>query len=162
MLCEIWFAGMDNRSEWMYRMKRMELQYLVHVRKFVAAAKAHRESLNWTTTICPCSHCMNMRAHVDSEVQSHFIRFGFVKNYTVWNFHGEKVDATSGASGGNSSSSTTVNADHVGRQPASSSSSSAASNDNARDYITMEDLFQDMAADDDGGGDADEEAVDGS
>ena len=114
MLCGIRFAGMDNRSEWMYQMKRMEPQYLVHVRKFVAAVKAHRESLNRMTTICPCSHCMNMRAHVDSEVQSHFIRFGFVKNYTVWNFHGEKVDATSGASGGNSSSSTMVNADHVG------------------------------------------------
>ena len=153
---------MDNRSEWMYQMKRMEPQYLVHVRKFVAAVKAHHESLNWTTTICPCSHCMNMRAPIDSKVQSHLIRFGFIKDYTVWTFHGEKVDATGGASGGNSSSPTTVNADHVGRQPTSSSSLAAASNDNARDYITMEDLFQDMAADDDGGGDADEEAVDGS
>jgi len=83
MLFGIWFAGMDNRSEWMYQMKRMEPQYLVHVRKFIVAAKAHRESLNWTTTICPCFHYMNMRAHVDSEVQSHLIRFGFVKDYTV-------------------------------------------------------------------------------
>ena len=105
---------MDNRSEWMYRMKRMEPQYLVHVRKFVAAAKAHRECLNRTTTICPCSHCMNMRAHINSEVQSHLIRFGFIKDYTVWTFHGEKVDATGGASRGNSSSSTMVNVEHVG------------------------------------------------
>jgi hypothetical protein len=30
---------------------------------------------------------------------------------------------------------------------------------NARDYITMEDLFEDMAADNDGGGDGDEDAV---
>ena len=102
---------------------------------------------------------MNMRAHADSEVQSHLIRFGFVKDYTVWAFHGEKVDATGGASGGNSSSSTTVNADHVGQQPASSSSSAAASDDNARDYIMIEDLFQDMVADDDSGGDVDEEAI---
>jgi hypothetical protein len=35
----------------------------------------------------------------------------------------------------------------------------AASDDNARDYITMEDLFEDMAADDDGGGDGDEDAA---
>ena len=103
-----------DRSEWMHRWSRLEPQYLVHVRKFVVAVKTHRESLNRTTTICPCSHCMNMRAHVDSEVQSHFIRFGFVKNYTVWNFHGEKVDATSGASRGNSSSLTMVKADYVG------------------------------------------------
>ena len=74
---------MDNRSKWMYRMKRMESQYLVHVRKFVAAAKAHRESLNQTTTICPCSHYMNMRAHVDNELQSHLIRSGFIKDYMI-------------------------------------------------------------------------------
>ena len=109
MLCGIRFAGMDNRYELMYRMKRMEPQYLVHVRKFVAAAKTHCQSLNRTTTIYPCSHCMNMRAQADSEVQSHLIRFGFIKDYTVWTFHDEKVDVTGGASGGNSSSSTTVN-----------------------------------------------------
>ena len=72
---------MDYRSEWMYRMKRMELQYLVHVRKFVAAVKTHYESLNRMTTICMCSHCMNMRAHEDSVVQSHLIRIGFVMDY---------------------------------------------------------------------------------
>jgi hypothetical protein len=101
-----------------------------------------------------------MKAHKDSELQSHLIRFGFVKDYIVWTFHGEKVvDATVGdASRGNSTLSTTVNAEHVGRQPASSSVV-AASDDNARDYITMEDLFEDMAADDDGGGDGDEDAA---
>ena len=114
MLFGIWFAGMDNRFEWMCQMKRMEPQYMVHVRKFIAAAKAHRESLNRMTTICLCSHCKNMRAHTDNEVQCHLIRFGFVKDYTVWTFHGEKVDVTGGASRGNSPSSTTVNAKHVG------------------------------------------------
>jgi hypothetical protein len=39
MLCGIRFAGMDNRTEWMYWMKRMEPQYLVHVRKFIAPKK---------------------------------------------------------------------------------------------------------------------------
>jgi hypothetical protein len=34
-----------------------------------------------------------------------------------------------------------------------------ASDDNARDYITMENLFEDMATDDDGGGDGDEDAA---
>jgi hypothetical protein len=78
----------------------------------------------------------------------------------VWTFCDEKVvDAIVGdASGGNSTSSTTVNAEHVGRQP-TSSSAAATSDDNARDYITMENLFQDMAVDDDGGGDGDEDAA---
>ena len=82
-----------DRSEWMYRWSRLEPQYLVHVRKFVAAAKSHRESLNQMTTICPCSHYMNMRDHEDSVAQSHLIRFDFVKDYTIWTFHGKKVHA---------------------------------------------------------------------
>ena len=103
---------------------------------------------------------MNMRAHEDSVVQSHLIRFGFIKDYTIWTFHGQKVDTTGGASGRNSSSLTMINADHVGWQPDSSSAGAAATgDDNFRDYITMEDLFQDMAADDDGGGDGDEDAI---
>jgi hypothetical protein len=89
---------------------------VVHIRRFIAVAKAHRQSLDRTTTTCPCSHCKNIKAHADSDVQSHLIRFGFVKDYTVWTFHGEKVvDATVGdASRGNSTSSMTVNAKHVG------------------------------------------------
>jgi hypothetical protein len=81
---------MVDRSEWMYRWSRVDdLRYLDQVRKFVAAAKTHCESLNRTTTICSCSHCKNMRAHEDGTVQSHLVRFGFVEDYTVWTFHGE-------------------------------------------------------------------------
>jgi L-rhamnose isomerase len=76
------FADME-RSEWMYQIKRMEPQYLVHVKKFVAAAKAHHLSLDWTTTIYPCFKCENMKAHADNKVKSHLIRFGFVNDYTV-------------------------------------------------------------------------------
>jgi hypothetical protein len=103
-----------------------------------------------------------MKAHKDSEVPSHLIRYGFVKDYMVWTFHGEKVvDATVGnAFGGNSMSSMTVNAELVGRQPASSLAPAASDdNDNARDYITIEDLFEDIGADNDGGGASDEDAA---
>jgi hypothetical protein len=90
-----------------------------------------------------------MKAHADNEVKSHLIRFGFVKDYTVWTFHGEKdVDATTTTTMGDASrektsSSTTVNAEHVGREPAASSSSvaAAAPSDDTRDYITMDDFF---------------------
>ena len=47
-----------------------------------------------------------MRAHEDNVVQSHLIRFGFIKDYTVWTFYSKKVDASGGALGGSSSSST--------------------------------------------------------
>ena len=99
-----------------------------------------------------------MKGHTDNEVQFHLIGFGFVKDYTVWNYHGEKeVDATIGdASEGNLTSSTI---EHVGWQFASSSTARATSDDNIHDYITMEDLLQDMSANDDGGGDGDEDAA---
>jgi hypothetical protein len=101
----------------MYWIKRMEPQYLVHVKKFVVAVKAHRLSLGRTTSICPCSKCKNMKAHADSEVKSHLIRFSFVNDYMVWTFHGEKaVDATTtttvaDASREKTSSSTMINAE---------------------------------------------------
>jgi len=74
-----------DRSEWMYGMNRvLDLWYLVEVRKFIAAAKAHRERSKWTTTICPCSHCKNLTAFTnDGTVQSHLIQFGFMEGYTV-------------------------------------------------------------------------------
>jgi hypothetical protein len=90
MLVSIWFADM-LRSEWMYQIKRMELWYLVHVRKFVAVAKAHHLSLGRTTTIYPCSKCTKMKAHADNEVKSHLIRFGFVKDYMSGLFMAKKM-----------------------------------------------------------------------
>jgi len=56
---------------------------LGHVRKFVATTKAHRQSLDRTTTICLCSRCKNMKGHADSEVQFYLIGYGFVKDYMV-------------------------------------------------------------------------------
>jgi hypothetical protein len=59
-----------------------------------------------------------MKAYKDGTVQSHLIRFGFMKDYTVWTLHDERVDVSGGASSGVSSSSTTaalpVNQDPVG------------------------------------------------
>jgi hypothetical protein len=44
---------MLDRSEWMYQLDRVnDLRYLAEVRKFVVAARTHRESLKRTTTIC--------------------------------------------------------------------------------------------------------------
>jgi hypothetical protein len=76
------------------------------------------------------------------------IRHGFVKDYTVWKYHGEEADPSAiGASGGNSS---TVN--EGGQQ--SSSSTAAASGDSAkRDYININDLLENIAADNDDGED---------
>ena len=60
-----------------------DLTFLQYVRKFVAAVKKHRESLGRERTICPCNRCHNKLAQEDSVVQSHLIRYGFVKDYTI-------------------------------------------------------------------------------
>jgi hypothetical protein len=83
------------------------------------------------------------------------VRFGFVKDYTVWTFHGEKVNLSGGASGGNSSTMPTavpMNADHVQEPISSSSAASAGNSEGGHDYITIEDIFDEMANDDDSGG----------
>jgi hypothetical protein len=87
-----------------------------------------------------------MKAYKDGTVQSHLIRFGFVKDYTVWTLHGERVDVSGGALSGVSSSSTTatllVNQDPVGAPVPPSAAAAPAENDNsARDYITVEDIL---------------------
>lgn len=127
----------------MYSLNRVaDPRYLAEVRKFVAAARSHRESLNRTTIICPCSHCKNNLGHPDMMVQSHLIRFGFVKDYTVWTFHGERANDVSGKADGGQSSSTTTTAVPVNPAPPAGSE-----NDGVHDYITVEDVFQSMAGD---------------
>jgi hypothetical protein len=77
-------------------------------------------------------------------VQSHLIRHGFVKDYTVCKYHDEEADpSATGASRGNSS---TVN--DGGQQPSASTSGDSANDD----YINIQDLFKEMVDDNDGGG----------
>jgi hypothetical protein len=77
-------------------------------------------------------------------VQSHLIQHGFVKDYTIWKYHGEEADpSATGASGGNSS---TVN--DGGQQPSASTGGDSAN----CDYINIPDLFKEMADNNDGGG----------
>jgi hypothetical protein len=86
--------------------------------------------------------------------QSHLIRYGFIKDpkYTMWKYHDEKDPSVAGASGGTSSTTSMAAVNDGGQQP---SAVAASGDDNvSRDYITMNDLLQDMA-DDDGGGDGD-------
>lgn len=90
-----------ERSQWMYNTSRPAPSYVKGVIKFVDNARKHALSVNRKVIICPCSHCKNELAQIDSgEVHYHLIRWGFVQGYTVQKFHGEQ-DATA-ASGGTS------------------------------------------------------------
>jgi hypothetical protein len=83
-------------------------------------------------------------------VQSHLVRYGFVKDYTVWKYQGEAYPSATGASGGNSSTTSMAAVVNDGGQQ--SSSATAGDDSVNHDYIIISDLLQDME-DNDGGGD---------
>jgi hypothetical protein len=132
-----------DKENWMYKTSRLDLSFLKNVRKkFISFAQKHRQSLGRDRMICPCNDCKNRLAQEDNVVQSHLVRYGFIKDakYIVWKYHGEKDPSVADAPAENSSS---VN---DGRQ---GTSSAAGDDDNAkREYITMSDLLQDMGDDD--------------
>jgi hypothetical protein len=131
--------------EWMYKTSRVEQAYLDHVTKFIATTKRHHLSLKWEHMICLCKSCKNLLAYKDDTVKSHLARYSFVKDYTIWKFHGEAEDLRAGASrGGNSSTAmtATVNVEQQTSLVAVGGHDNAATSDNAdRDYITMDDLL---------------------
>ena len=77
-----------DREEWMYKLPRVgnDLSFLHHVRNFVAAAKKHE---SWST---PFVRAIAARTNFSRNImwfQSHLIWQDFVKDYTIWKFHGE-------------------------------------------------------------------------
>jgi hypothetical protein len=79
---------------WMYDLARIDPMYLKNVCPFVEEAKRHANKQNKNDIFCPCVDCENKIAWPDSKVvQSHLIKRGFKRNYTVWIKHGE-IDNT--------------------------------------------------------------------
>jgi hypothetical protein len=135
----------------------MDLAFLGNVRKrFMPVAQKNRLSLDRNYMICPCNHCKNQLAEEDNVMQSHLLRYGFIKDpkFLVWKQHGEKEPSFADSSLGNSLTTSRAVANDGGQQP--SAGATAASGDNAsHDYITMADMLEDVADDDgDGNGDS--------
>jgi hypothetical protein len=77
----------------MYDLARIDLMYLENVRQFVEEAKSYAIRQNINVIFCPCFDCENKIAWSDSKVvQSHLIKKGFERNYTIWTEHGEIDD----------------------------------------------------------------------
>jgi hypothetical protein len=75
-----------DRDDWMYKASRLDLSFLENVRKkFLPFAQKHHLSLGRDRMICPCNDCKNWLAQADNMVQSHLLRYGFIKDpkYTV-------------------------------------------------------------------------------
>jgi hypothetical protein len=78
----------------MYDLARIDPVYLENVCQFVEEAKMPANSQNKNNIFCPCVDCENKITWPDSKVvQSHLIKRGLKRNYTVWIKHGE-IDNT--------------------------------------------------------------------
>jgi hypothetical protein len=77
----------------MYDLARIDPMYLENIHQFVEEAKRHANNQNKNDIFCPCVDCENKIACPDSKVvQSHLIKIGFKRNYTIWTKHGEIDD----------------------------------------------------------------------
>jgi hypothetical protein len=78
---------------WMYDLARIDPMYLENVQQFVQEAKRHANRQNKNDIFCPCVDYENKIAWPDPKIiQSHLIKRGFKRNYTLWTKHGEIDD----------------------------------------------------------------------
>jgi hypothetical protein len=73
-----------NRA-WMYDLTRIDPMYLENVCLFVEEGKRNANRQNRNDIFCPCVDFENKITWLDSKiVQSHLIKRGFKRNYTIW------------------------------------------------------------------------------
>jgi hypothetical protein len=78
---------------WIYDLASIDPIYLENVHPFVEEAKRHANRQNKNDIFCPCVDYENKIAWPDAKViQSHLIKRGFKRNYTLWTKHGEIDD----------------------------------------------------------------------
>ena len=76
---------------WMYNWPRIERPYRNEVDKFIETAKKDAITKQVKGICCPCKNCKNMKVWTDpTDIRSHLIVAGFVKDYSVWIHHGEQ------------------------------------------------------------------------
>ncbi|WVZ53439.1 hypothetical protein U9M48_004382 [Paspalum notatum var. saurae] len=76
---------------WMYNWPRMERPYRDEVDKFIEAAKKDAITKQVKGICCPCKNCKKMKVWTDpTDIRSHLIVAGFVKDYSIWIHHGKQ------------------------------------------------------------------------
>jgi hypothetical protein len=78
---------------WMYDLARINPMYIENVHQFIEEAKRHANRQNKNDIFCPYVDCENKIAWLDPKVvQSHLIKRGFKRNYTLWTKYDEIDD----------------------------------------------------------------------
>ncbi|KAK1377006.1 hypothetical protein POM88_033199 [Heracleum sosnowskyi] len=92
---------MDNNRSWMYQRTDnrglLNDSFVVGLEEFMNHVISQPSSFNGMNINCPCTKCKFIR-HWDAQtVKLHLLKKGFVKNYYVWNRHGEPYIARESA-----------------------------------------------------------------
>jgi hypothetical protein len=74
------------------------------VNGFIEAAKRHALIKQTKDIYCPCFDCQNRIVCRDPNmIRSHLVRRGFMKNYEIWDHHGERHTEAGNMEGTNAS-----------------------------------------------------------
>lgn len=76
----------------MYIDDRTTREYLDGVEEFCIIATRHIQSTNVKTIFCPCRDCKNVLRYADiKKIENHLVIRGFMPDYNIWYWHGEKL-----------------------------------------------------------------------
>lgn len=79
---------------WMYG-NRTTPEFWNGLKEFSNVALDHQRKTLAETIFCPCHDCKNVKRWSDiKEIEYHLVRRGFVDDYHIWIWHGEKLGAT--------------------------------------------------------------------
>ena len=79
----------------MYNANRTDDYFRGVFNKFIKVAQNHTRNKKTQLIHCPCKTCRNLKVYSDlTTIRSHVVVSGFVKDYTIWEHHGE-TDAPS-------------------------------------------------------------------
>ncbi|XP_020254313.1 uncharacterized protein LOC109831399 [Asparagus officinalis] len=77
-------------KDWMYvnREKRTKPEFIEGVASFINFVREH-DKIQRGMILCPCSHCGNTLHRKEEDVELHNVKYGFIRGYTTWVYHGE-------------------------------------------------------------------------
>ncbi|XP_021741305.1 uncharacterized protein LOC110707585 [Chenopodium quinoa] len=85
--------------DWMYVENRTQPEFMNGIEEFCRTAIKHQRTTKGETIFFPCRDCNNVKKWKEiSVVENHLFRRGFMANYTIWYWHGEKIIPTTSRS----------------------------------------------------------------
>ncbi|RLN12218.1 hypothetical protein C2845_PM09G13660 [Panicum miliaceum] len=77
---------------WMYKARRNDAYFCGELDKFIQAVENHARNEKTHMIPCLCKTCKNVEVFSDiTTIRLHVLVGGFVKNYIIWTYHGEKA-----------------------------------------------------------------------